>query len=124
MTIGQLRAAGAGYRAPYIRQTAALVAQGFPLGSLYDIDYKDAKACLRTLPGVGAKVADCVLLYAFSKKNAFPVDRWIKKILREFYGFVPKSDAAAAAFAEEKFGAYAGIAQQYLFHYARMHMAE
>lgn len=65
---------------------------------------------LRSIKGVGPKVCDCILLFGFSKYDAFPKDTWIKKVLKEHYGdgFDPTS-----------FGKYAGVYQQYMFHYAR-----
>lgn len=71
------------------------------------------------LPGVGPKVADCVLLYGMGRFEAFPVDTWIRKILQKSYSLakgVPPSQIRA--FAEEHFGPFAGYAQLYLFQYA------
>ncbi len=115
----ELYACGAGYRAPYIIETARAVADGFDLDSLCGEDYADAKKRLCSLKGVGPKVADCVLLFSCMKRSAFPVDVWMGRVLERMYGFVPKNDREATAFAREHFGEYAGIAQQYLFHYAR-----
>ena len=121
LTEEQLKLCGAGYRAQYIRETSQVVAQGdFDLFRLYDMDYNEAKKCLITLKGVGPKVADCILLFAYGKKNAFPVDVWMRRVLIGMYGFEPKNPAQAEAFAAEHFGEYAGIAQQYLFNYARI----
>ena len=71
--------------------------------------------------GVGPKVADCILLFSYNKFEAFPVDTWVKKILKHYYAFEPKTNDEAVRFAIEKFGGNAGIAQQYLFHYSRNH---
>lgn len=113
------RICGAGYRAEYLYQTARKIADGFPLYSAYEMEQNEARKFLQTLMGVGPKVADCILLFAFAKKEAFPKDVWIRRVLSTLYGVSPKSDKELAQFAENTFGKYAGIAQQYLFHYAR-----
>ena len=70
------------------------------------------------IPGVGAKVADCILLFSLGKIEAFPVDTWIKKVMNELY--VDSTNITKInQYATEKFGEYAGIAQQYLFYYKR-----
>lgn len=63
-----------------------------------------------TVYGVGAKVADCVLLFSLGFYEAFPVDVWVKKVIAKYYG---------EGFDGRRFGAYAGVAQQYLFYYER-----
>ena len=74
------------------------------------------------LPGVGAKVANCVMLFGYERITAFPIDVWIERVLREKY-FPRKrhgTSASLAGFAANYFGAHGGYAQQYLFHHARM----
>ena len=80
--------------------------------------YKEAKKCLTSIPGVGEKVADCILLFSMKKKEAFPVDTWIKKVMGELY-VDSHNVKKISEFAESKFGEYAGIAQQYLFYWRR-----
>ncbi len=116
-----LRACGAGYRAPYILNTARQVADGFDLEALKQMPYLEARELLTGLPGVGIKVADCVLLYALGFKSAFPMDVWTKRVIHNLYGLNSTKDADIRAFIAEKFGRYAGIAQQYLFYYAKSH---
>lgn len=120
----QLTACGAGYRAPYIKKTATAVAEGLDIESLRSMDYLEAKKALIALPGVGPKVADCILLFSLDHTCAFPQDVWIKRALKDIYGVAFKNDKELVAFAAEKFGRYAGIAQQYIFHYARTHAEE
>ena len=120
LTLDQLTQCGAGYRAPYIKETSKAIADGFDLDCVYEMEYKEAKKYLLQLKGIGPKVADCILLFAFNKKNAFPVDVWIRRVLNNMYGFDPKNTNEAENFAIEHFGEYAGIAQQYLFNYARL----
>ncbi len=103
-----------GFRAKYIIDAAKKVSDGdIDLEAVSEMPIGDARAELRTIKGVGPKVAECILLYGMHRTEAFPVDVWIKRVLEKYYpdGF--------PEFAEE----YAGIAQQYLFHYIR-HMPE
>jgi len=76
----------------------------------------EARKELLRIPGVGPKVADCVLLFGLRRFDVFPADVWIQRILDEAYG-VPSGEIAA--FAEERFGEFRGLAQQYLFYYFR-----
>lgn len=115
-----LTACGAGYRAPYICETACAVRDGFDLDVIFSMDYEAARKYLMTLKGVGPKVADCILLFAFDKQEAFPRDVWIKRVLKTLYDFEPKNEKELLDFAEKKYSGYGGIAQQYLFHYARV----
>ena len=109
---------GAGYRSPYIIKASAMIAEGFDLESLRLKPYTEAKKELMNLPGVGPKVADCVLLFSLGHSCAFPADVWIKRVLVQQYGF-KGNDKQTAEFALEKFGKHAGIAQQYLFFWIR-----
>lgn len=82
----------------------------------------DADACHRALQefmGVGAKVADCIMLFSMRKSSAFPVDVWVKRAMMHFYGAGDMSLNKIRIFARERFGEYSGFAQQYLFYYAR-----
>lgn len=111
---------GAGYRAPYITKTIKSICDGFDLEGIKNTEYLDARKKLSTLCGVGNKVADCVLLYSLGFSNAFPVDVWMKRVLSKTYG-ICFTDKQLLKFLDDKFGGCAGIAQQYLFHYARNH---
>ena len=101
LTEEELRGLGAGYRAGYIADTAKMVAEGYDLSLVFDKDYHSAKQELCRMKGVGPKVADCILLFAYKKKNAFPLDVWMKRVLEELYGVMPKSYADAERFAED-----------------------
>ena len=114
-----IQACGAGYRARYIAETARMVADGFDLESLKQRPYLEARHTLTLFPGVGTKVADCVALYSLGFAEAFPADVWMKRVLHKLYQYEGKNDKQMRCFIDEKFGAHAGIAQQYLFHYAR-----
>jgi len=107
----------AGFRDKYILDASNKVSSGeISLEALATMDDKCAKAELMKIKGVGNKVADCILLFAMSRYKTFPKDVWIKRILSEVYGIEEKK---IDEFAFEKFGDYAGIAQQYLFYYYR-----
>jgi N-glycosylase/DNA lyase len=117
----ELRACKMGFRAPFLLETARRIAGGqFDLGRLRPLPLESSRAELMTLPGVGRKIADCVLLFAFGCSNAFPVDVWVAKALQRFY--FPRRRVRLALlqkFASTHFGPNAGYAQQYLFHYMR-----
>ena len=100
----------AGFRARYIIDAARKCAEGsVDLEKLKTAPIEDARKELMTITGVGAKVAECTLLYGLHRMEAFPIDVWMKKALKdEFAGITP-----------EMLGHTAGIAQQYIFHYTR-----
>jgi N-glycosylase/DNA lyase len=115
-----LKSCGVGYRAKFIIKASEIIENELMLSELYDNSYEDAFNLLLKLPGVGPKVADCILLYGFGYKEAFPVDVWIGRILSELYfnGNEIKPPKARI-FGMEHFGQYAGYVQLYMFHYAR-----
>jgi N-glycosylase/DNA lyase len=136
-SVKELAACGLGYRAKYISETARLVCENtFDLERLKETTYEKAKEELMRLPGVGPKVADCVLLFSLEKLEAFPVDVWIKRVILNYYArhfpdeFVKKISVQESlssseyeklsSFGREYFGSYAGYAQEYLYHYERM----
>ena len=121
LTESQLRACKMGFRAPYLLATARLVTEGrIDLGRLRSLDLAAAREQLLALPGVGPKIADCVLLFAGGFPTAFPLDVWVLRALRQLYfrGQRPTL-ARLKTFSETHFGPNAGYAQQYLFHFVR-----
>lgn len=107
--LGELRA---GYRAAYISEAARGVADGsIDLARIESLPTDEAKTELLKIPGVGEKVASCTLLFGLGKLDAFPVDVWMKRAIAEFFG--------EGKFDYRRFGKYAGLAQQYMFHYMR-----
>lgn len=113
----RLRGLGVGYRAPYVVQAAKRVADGrLDLDALEEVPHETARKVLLDVPGVGSKVADCVLLFGLGRLEAFPVDRWVARSLAELYPEAPERLEPARAFARERFGEVAGYAQQFLFH--------
>ena len=117
-----LRACGLGFRAKSLLATARLLAEGKrDLESIRTLSDADALVELCRFPGVGAKVANCVLLFGYERLRAFPIDVWIERVLREMY-FQRKRKVTTARlqqFSGTYFGKYGGYAQQYLFHHAR-----
>lgn len=103
----------AGFRAGYIIDGARKVAKGeIDLESLKTAPIESARESLMKIRGVGPKVAECTLLYGLHRLEAFPIDTWMKKAMSTLYKDINPTD----------FGEYAGIAQQYIFHYARMNL--
>ena len=102
--------------------TARLVSSGRAgleaWSALADADLRE-KLC--ALPGVGMKVANCVMLFAYERRRAFPIDVWIERVLKQQYFPRRKkvTELRLREFAEAYFGEHGGYAQQYLFHHAR-----
>lgn len=115
----ELRRLGVGYRAPYLIKTARRIVDGFPLDALCEMDYDQAHARLIELPGVGDKVADCVLLFGCRHASAFPVDTWMEKLLRDWFGIEAKGRRQMLVASRALLGEHAGLLQQFLFHAAR-----
>ena len=117
-----LRIMGMGFRAKYMTATAGIVSRGdYDLEAMKEMPYEDAKKELMLLPGVGDKVADCVLLFSLNKLEAFPIDRWVRRAMEEWYlGGESLPYQAVREWALRAFGPYAGYAQQYLFHRKRL----
>jgi len=131
-----LRECGLGYRAKYVQATAKKIHEGkIELERLKAMPYLEARKTLVEFPGVGLKVADCVLLFSLEKLEAFPVDVWVKRVILNHYAnlfpeaLVKKLSTHESlsngeyeklnAFGRSYFGKYAGYAQEYLYHYER-----
>lgn len=115
-----LKSCGVGYRAPYMKKASQLFTLEMDLSEISKMKYDEAFETILKVPGVGPKVADCILLYGFNFKEAFPSDVWIKRIVSHLYFdgkdiSVPK----VREFGMEEFGDNAGYVQLYMFHYAR-----
>jgi len=98
-----------------------MVAQGkIDLNRLYTLPTDEIRKELLKLPGVGNKVADCIILYSLGKFDAFPVDTWIRKVMEQLYFDGEETPISKIQdLAKDKFGEIAGFVQQYLFHYTR-----
>jgi N-glycosylase/DNA lyase len=119
----ELRACALGYRAKNLRATAQLVRSGgCKLEAWSALPDAELREHLCALPGVGAKIANCVMLFAYERLRAFPIDVWIERVLRERYFPCQKKITAQRLreFSETYFGEHGGYAQQYLFHHARV----
>jgi len=121
----QLRECALGYRARNLRATAQVVSSGqCNLEAWSALPDAELREHLCALPGVGAKIANCVMLFAYDRLRAFPIDVWIERVLRQHYFARRKKMTARQLreFCETYFGEHAGYAQQYLFHHARVTM--
>ena len=123
----ELRKCALGYRAKNLLATAQRVAsREVNLEKIAILSDTDLRVELCNLAGVGAKVANCVILFAYERLRAFPIDVWIERVLRQTY--FPKARKLNAGrlrtFTERYFGDHGGYAQQYLFHHARMSKAK
>lgn len=96
----------------------------FDLEYIKSLNDDECHVALQKFMGVGAKVADCIMLFSMAKHSAFPVDVWIKRAMIYFYVAPDVSLNKMRVFARDKFGAYSGMAQQYLFYYARENKIE
>ncbi|MCH5297593.1 MAG: DNA glycosylase [Ruminococcus sp.] len=112
LTADDLAPLRAGFRNRYLIDAAQKVASGeVQLEKCRTADYEEARRELMKITGVGVKVADCTLLFGLHRIEAFPVDVWMKRAMEKLFpGMTP-----------DDFGEYAGIAQQYIFHFSRMH---
>lgn len=118
-TVQDLRNLNLGFRDKYVFEATQMIINGeLDLEKIKKLPYKEAKKELMKVQGIGEKVADCILLFSMQKLEAFPVDTWIKKVMAELY-LDSKNVKKISAYAEIKFGKYAGIAQQYLFYWKR-----
>ena len=115
-----LKSCGVGYRAPYMRKASEMFTDEMDLNEIFKMSYDEAFETILKVPGVGPKVADCILLYGFNFREAFPSDVWIKRIVSHLY-FDGKdiSVSKVREFGMEEFGDMAGYVQLYMFHYAR-----
>ena len=113
-----------GYRTPYVLNTACKITDIRRWeNTIAALPYDEARRQLMKLPGVGPKAADCVLLFAFQKYEAFPVDVWIRRIMQHNYiknlnpcsALTGKEYDTIRRFAKSHFGEYCGYAQEYLY---------
>lgn len=132
-TVEELRELGLGFRDGRVFETTKLIQMGkVDLNKLEHMrNTEDVREELLKLPGVGPKVADCIMLFSMKKFDVFPIDVWVKRVMTELYEkqienikisnkkIHNKENAKILEFANEKFGKLAGIAQQYLFYWRR-----
>ena len=124
-SIEEIKKCGVGYRAPFIKQASKMIVlKKINFKYLEKCDYEKAKKNIRLIPGVGNKVADCILLFSLNKLEAFPLDTWMIKILEKYYSNEFQIETKTITekqyqILHEKivnyFGPYCGYAQQFLF---------
>ena len=124
-SIEEIKTCGVGYRAPFIKEAAKMVTlKKVNFEYLKNSDYNEAKRNLRLIPGVGNKVADCIMLFSLNKLDAFPLDTWMIKILEKYYSnefqietktITEKQYEILHKKIVDYFGPYCGYAQQFLF---------
>lgn len=122
----EFRECGVGFRAKYIKNTVKdILDEKIIIGDISSTDTNNLRDSLMKLQGVGPKVADCILLFSCSRKEVFPVDVWVERVMCNLYfnesGKVMRKKEILD-YAEDKFGEYAGIVQQHLFHNVREKM--
>ena len=123
-TLEEIQETGASFRSKYIVDTIQNVNNSnenkeYDLEYIASLDSDECHTALQKFKGVGAKVADCIMLFSMSKYSAFPVDVWVKRAMMYFYNAEEGSLNKIRIFARNKFKDVAGFAQQYLFYYAR-----
>ena len=145
-TLEEIQSTGASFRSKYIVDTIGKVNQALEVKEDYiknkdkyeerpeildfDLEYiknlndDECHIALQKFMGVGAKVADCIMLFSMAKHSAFPVDVWVKRAMIHFYVAPDLSLNKMRVFARDKFGRFSGMAQQYLFYYARENKIE
>ncbi|NMA82706.1 MAG: DNA-3-methyladenine glycosylase 2 family protein [Epulopiscium sp.] len=115
-----IRKCKAGFRAPYIVDACMKINDGeINLDALYEYPTEEARKELLKIRGVGPKIADCVLLFAYGRYEVFPTDVWIERMMKKFYVGDKASKAEIQQYAAKQFGDLGGFAQQYLFYYGR-----
>ena len=124
-TLQELKECKLGYRSKYVLDASRAIASGeIDLDELKKMKYEQAKELLLKLPGIGDKVADCIMLFSLEKLDSFPLDTWILKILQKYYSdsiCIDKKSISKKRYEDihqnvlEHFGKYAGYSQQFLY---------
>jgi N-glycosylase/DNA lyase len=119
-SVEELRGCSLGYRAPYVKRTAEMVASGERPENALCLPYEEAREELTRFVGVGEKVADCVLLFSLGYLEAVPLDTWIRSAIEDHYPDCDRGSYRETSRAiRGRFGEYAGYAQTYVFHHLR-----
>jgi N-glycosylase/DNA lyase len=120
VTEDELRECKVGFRAPYIKDAVTKVYDGtIDETALRNMNSDDCMNTLMTIKGVGTKVASCVMLFSLGKRDSFPIDVWMKRIMENMYFDGPAKKEEIAGLAKKLYGDDSGYAQQYLFYYGR-----
>lgn len=125
VTIKEIKSCGVGYRARFVKEAASMIfLKKIDFENLKKSNYQDAKEKICLIPGVGSKVADCIMLFSLNKLEAFPLDRWMIRILEKYYSdkfqfntktITQKQYDYLHTKIVNHFGPYAGYSQQFLF---------
>ncbi len=116
--VNYFRQIGCGYRSEYLVETINAL-KTFDLNTLYNLPTSEARKVLMQFKGVGRKVADCVLLFAYGKTDVFPTDTWILQAYEQIYGIKEKNAVKVSEIFSKQYGKLAGYAQQYMFYAKR-----
>lgn len=120
LSVDDIKNCSTGFRAKYILSAANIVSRDeIDIYAIKNMPTENARRDLLVFPGVGPKVADCIMLFSMEKSDAFPIDVWVKRVMEYFYLKKDTKLKVIQEYGEEKFGELAGFAQQYLFYYAR-----
>ncbi len=120
LSLEDLSVIRAGFRDKYILAAAKKFASGEISADNFSVlSSSDSKKLLMSMYGIGSKVADCILLFGLSRTDSFPVDVWVKRIMETLYLKTETKNSEIEKFATDRFGEFSGLAQQYLFFYAR-----
>ncbi len=120
LSLEEVQDCKASFRAKYIISAATIVSSGeIDIYRFKNLSTEDARKELMRFTGVGPKVSDCIMLFSMGKHDAFPIDVWVKRVMEYFYLKKDTSLKIIQEYGQDKFGRYAGYAQQYLFYYAR-----
>ena len=118
VSISDFRSCKVGFRDKYLKAMVdKLNNNEINLEEFYELDTKDALNKFMENVGIGPKVASCILLFAYQKYDVFPIDTWVKKIMKNYYGI--EGEKEIRKFAIKTYGKYSGLAIQYLFNYSR-----
>jgi N-glycosylase/DNA lyase len=118
VSISDFRSCKVGFRDKYLKAMVdKLNNNEINLEEFYELDTKDALNKFMENVGIGPKVASCILLFAYQKYDVFPIDTWVKKIMKNDYGI--EGEKEIRKFAIKTYGKYSGLAIQYLFNYSR-----
>lgn len=128
-SVKDLRELGLGFRDVRVFETTRMINNNvININKIENIEDKNIlREKLLKFPGVGPKVADCIMLFSMKKYNVFPIDVWVKRVMNELYGneinkkskVLEPNNKQILEYAENKFGELAGLAQQYLFYWRR-----
>ncbi len=115
-----LKYAKLGFREKFLKKSSTMIKEGHSLEEIKKMGYGEAIEHLTKLHGVGNKVANCILLFGYGFLESFPVDTWVERIMvKNYFGGKKTGVRDIQSFAQDRWGKYAGYANQYLFCYSR-----